>query len=160
MFLKFRSMYIDADTRVHEQYVQEFILQSKNGSGASEELKQDGLFKLSKDSRITPLGHFLRRTSLDELPQLLNVLVGTMSLVGPRPPIPYEIKDYGNWHRRRVLEAKPGITGLWQVQGRSRTTFEDMTRLDLRYIDTWSFWADLKLLLQTPWTVMKGEGAR
>jgi lipopolysaccharide/colanic/teichoic acid biosynthesis glycosyltransferase len=160
MFLKFRSMYTDADPRVHEQYVQEFILQSKNGSGAPDGLKQDGLFKLSRDARITSLGHFLRRTSLDELPQLLNVLMGTMSLVGPRPPIPYEIKGYDNWHRRRVLEAKPGITGLWQVQGRSRTTFEDMVRLDLHYIDTWSLWTDLKLLLQTPWTVMKGEGAR
>jgi len=160
MFLKFRSMYTDADSRVHEQYVQEFILQSKNGSGAPDRLKQDGLFKLSKDPRITPLGHFLRRTSLDEFPQLLNVLVGTMSLVGPRPPIPYEIKYYDTWHRRRVLEAKPGITGLWQVQGRSRTTFEDMVRLDLQYIDAWSLWTDLKLLLQTLWTVIKCEGAR
>jgi lipopolysaccharide/colanic/teichoic acid biosynthesis glycosyltransferase len=159
-FLKFRSMYTDADSRVHEQYIREFILQSKNGSGAPDGLKQDGLFKLSQDPRITPVGHFIRRTSLDELPQLLNVLMGTMSLVGPRPPVPYEIKDYDLWHKRRVLEAKPGITGLWQVQGRSRTTFEDMVRLDLHYIDTWSLWTDLKLLLQTPWTVMKGEGAR
>jgi lipopolysaccharide/colanic/teichoic acid biosynthesis glycosyltransferase len=160
MFLKFRSMYTDADPRVHEKYVQEFILQSKNGSGAPNGLKQDGFFKLSQDPRITPLGHFIRRTSLDELPQLLNVLTGTMSLVGPRPPIPYEAEHYDLWHRRRVLEAKPGITGLWQVQGRSRTTFEDMVRLDLHYIDTWSLWTDLRLLLQTPWTVMKGEGAR
>jgi lipopolysaccharide/colanic/teichoic acid biosynthesis glycosyltransferase len=159
-FLKFRSMYTDADSQVHEKYVQEFILQSKNGSGAPDRLKQDGLFKLSKDPRITPLGHFLRRTSLDELPQLFNVLVGTMSLVGPRPPIPYEIQYYDTWHRRRVLEAKPGITGLWQVQGRSRTTFEDMVRLDLQYIAEWSLWTDLKLLLQTLWTVIKCEGAR
>jgi lipopolysaccharide/colanic/teichoic acid biosynthesis glycosyltransferase len=159
-FLKFRSMYTEADPRVHEKYVQEFILQSKNGNGAPDGLKQDGLFKLSQDTRITSVGYFLRRTSLDELPQLLNVLMGTMSLVGPRPPIPYEIKNYDLWHRRRVLEAKPGITGLWQVQGRSRTTFEDMVRLDLHYIDTWSLWTDLKLLLQTPWTVIKGEGAR
>jgi lipopolysaccharide/colanic/teichoic acid biosynthesis glycosyltransferase len=159
-FLKFRSMYADADSSVHEQYIQAFILQSRNGRGVPEALKHDGLFKLSHDLRITPLGHLLRRTSLDELPQLLNVLVGTMSLVGPRPPISYEIKGYDLWHRRRVLEAKPGITGLWQVQGRSRTIFEDMVRLDLRYIDTWSLWTDLKLLFQTPWTVMKGEGAR
>jgi lipopolysaccharide/colanic/teichoic acid biosynthesis glycosyltransferase len=159
-FLKFRSMYTDADPRVHEKYIQEFILQSKNGSGASDGLQQDGLFKLSQDPRITPLGHFLRRTSLDELPQLLNVLVGTMSLVGPRPSVHYEIKDYDTWHRRRVLEAKPGITGLWQVQGRSRTTFEDMVRLDLHYIDTWSLWTDFKLLLQTPWAVIKCKGAR
>jgi lipopolysaccharide/colanic/teichoic acid biosynthesis glycosyltransferase len=160
MFLKFRSMYTNADPSVHEKYVQAFILQRKNGSGASEVLKQDGLFKLSKDPRITPIGHFLRRTSLDELPQLLNVLAGTMSLVGPRPPIAYEVECYDLWHRRRVLEAKPGITGLWQVQGRSRTTFEDMVRLDLQYIDAWSLWTDLKLLLQTPWIVIKCEGAR
>jgi len=155
-FLKFRSMYTNADPRVHEQYIKEFILQSKNGSGAPDGLKQDGLFKLSKDSRITPLGHYLRRSSLDELPQLLNVLMGTMSLVGPRPPIPYEVKDYDLWYRRRVFEAKPGITGLWQVQGRSRITFEDMVRLDLHYIDTWSLWTDFKLLLQTPLAVFKG----
>jgi lipopolysaccharide/colanic/teichoic acid biosynthesis glycosyltransferase len=160
MLLKFRSMYTDADPRVHEKYVQAFILKTKNGSGAPDALKQDGLFKLSQDPRITPIGHFIRRTSLDELPQLLNVLVGTMSLVGPRPPIPYEVKYYDFWHRRRVLEAKPGITGLWQVQGRSRTTFEDMVRLDLQYIDQWSLWTDFKLLLQTPWTVIKCEGAR
>jgi lipopolysaccharide/colanic/teichoic acid biosynthesis glycosyltransferase len=159
-FLKFRSMYIDADPSVHAQYVQAFILQSKHGRGAPEGLKQDGLFKLSKDPRITPLGHFLRRSSLDELPQLLNVLAGTMSLVGPRPPIPYEAAHYELWHRRRVLEAKPGLTGLWQVRGRSRTTFDEMVRLDLHYIDTWSLWTDLKLLLQTPWTVLKGDGAR
>jgi lipopolysaccharide/colanic/teichoic acid biosynthesis glycosyltransferase len=159
-FLKFRSMYPDADPNVHAQYVQAFILQSKPGRGAPESLKQDGLFKLRHDSRITPLGHVLRRTSLDELPQLLNVLMGSMSLVGPRPPIPYEIKDYDLWHRRRVLEAKPGLTGLWQVQGRSRTTFDEMVRLDLHYIDTGSLWTDLKLLLQTPWKVLKGAGAR
>jgi lipopolysaccharide/colanic/teichoic acid biosynthesis glycosyltransferase len=159
-FLKFRSMYTDADSRVHQQYVQEFILQSKNGNGVHEALKQDGFFKLSQDPRITPVGRFIRTTSLDELPQLLNVLAGTMSLVGPRPSIPYEAAHYDIWHRRRLLEAKPGITGLWQVQGRSRTTFEDMVRLDLQYIDEWSLWTDLKLLLQTPWTVIKCEGAR
>lgn len=159
-FLKFRSMYTDADSRVHQQYIQEFILQSKNGNGAHEALKQDGFFKLSQDPRITRIGRFIRTTSLDELPQLLNVLAGTMSLVGPRPPIPYEAEHYDIWHRRRLLEAKPGITGLWQVKGRSRTSFEDMVRLDLQYIDKWSLWTDLKLLLQTPWTVIKCEGAR
>jgi lipopolysaccharide/colanic/teichoic acid biosynthesis glycosyltransferase len=116
MFLKFRSMYTDADSRVHQQYVQAFITQSKNGNGSHEALKQNGLFKLSQDPRITPVGHFIRTTSLDELPQLFNVLAGTMSLVGPRPPIPYEAEYYDIWHRRRVLEAKPGITGLWQVK--------------------------------------------
>ncbi|HEY5863956.1 MAG TPA: sugar transferase [Candidatus Tectomicrobia bacterium] len=160
MFLKFRSMYTDADSRLHQQYVQAFIAQSKNGHGSHEALKQNGLFKLSQDPRITPVGRFIRTTSLDELPQLLNVLVGTMSLVGPRPPIPYEAENYDVWHRRRVLEAKPGITGLWQVKGRSRTTFEDMVRLDLQYIDGWSLWTDIKLLAKTPWTVIKCEGAR
>jgi lipopolysaccharide/colanic/teichoic acid biosynthesis glycosyltransferase len=159
-FLKFRSMYTDADPRVHEQYIQEFMLQSKHGGSALETVKQDGLFKLSKDARITPLGHILRKTSLDELPQLLNVLAGTMSLVGPRPPIPYEIARYDIWHLRRVLEVKPGLTGLWQVQGRSRTTFDDMVRLDLQYIAQRSLWTDLKLLLQTPWAVIKCDGAR
>ena len=153
-------MYTDADSTRHEQYIKGFILQSRNGSTALEALKQEGLFKLTNDPRVTPLGRVLRKTSLDELPQLLNVLAGTMSLVGPRPPIPYEIKNYDTWHTRRVLEAKPGITGLWQVQGRSRTTFDDMVRLDLQYIDQWSFWTDLKLLLQTPWTVIKCKGAR
>jgi lipopolysaccharide/colanic/teichoic acid biosynthesis glycosyltransferase len=159
-FLKFRSMYTDADSRLHQQYVQKFILQSKDGNGAHEALKQGGFFKLNQDPRITPVGRFIRTTSLDELPQLLNVLAGTMSLVGPRPPIPYEAEHYDMWHRRRVLEGKPGITGLWQVKGRSRTTFEDMVRLDLQYIDEWSLWTDVKLLLQTPWTVIKCEGAR
>jgi lipopolysaccharide/colanic/teichoic acid biosynthesis glycosyltransferase len=159
-FLKFRSMYADADPRVHEQYIQAFMLQSRHGGNALETLKHDGLFKLSNDARITPLGHFLRKTSLDELPQLLNVLAGTMSLVGPRPPILYELKDYDIWHRRRVLEAKPGLTGLWQVTGRSRTTFDDMVRLDLQYIDQRSLWTDLKLLLRTPWSVLKCDGAR
>jgi lipopolysaccharide/colanic/teichoic acid biosynthesis glycosyltransferase len=158
--LKFRSMYPDADASVHQQYVQAFILQSKHGNGVHKALQQEGLFKLHQDPRITRLGHVLRRTSLDELPQLLNVLAGTMSLVGPRPPLPYEAVHYDLWHRRRVLEARPGLTGLWQVQGRSRTTFDEMVRLDLHYLDTWSLWTDLKLLLQTPWTVLKGDGAR
>jgi lipopolysaccharide/colanic/teichoic acid biosynthesis glycosyltransferase len=159
-FLKFRSMYTDNDSKIHKEYVLEFIRQGQNGNGAHEVLKQDGFFKLRHDPRITPLGRFLRKTSLDEFPQLLNVLAGTMSLVGPRPPIPYETEHYDIWHRRRMLEAKPGITGLWQVKGRSRTTFEDMVRLDLQYIDEWSLWTDIKLLLQTPWTVIKCDGAR
>jgi lipopolysaccharide/colanic/teichoic acid biosynthesis glycosyltransferase len=158
--LKFRSMYVNADSKVHEQYVKDFFAWGKDGGGAPEALKQDGLFKLSRDPRVTPLGRFIRKTSLDELPQLLNVLMGRMSLVGPRPPTDYEVKCYDLWHMRRVLEARPGLTGLWQVKGRSRTTFEDMVRLDLNYIDKWSLWHDLKILLQTPWVVLKGEGAR
>jgi lipopolysaccharide/colanic/teichoic acid biosynthesis glycosyltransferase len=158
--LKFRSMYVDADSKVHEQYVKGLIAQGRDGNGELEALKQDGFLKLTRDSRITPLGHFIRKTSIDELPQVLNILAGSMSLVGPRPHPPYEVQCYDTWHMRRVLEARPGLTGFWQVQGRSRTTYDDMVRLDLRYIDKWSVWNDLKILLQTPWAVVRGEGAR
>lgn len=105
------------------------------------------------------MGQFLRKTSLDELPQFFNVLRGDMSLVGPRPPIAYEYRAYNVWHRRRVLEIKPGITGLWQVEGRSRTRFDDMVRLDLQYARDWSIWLDLRILLRTPAAVILGEGA-
>ena len=123
-----------------------------NGDGA-------GVYKLTKDPRITRVGTFLRRSSLDELPQLLNVLRGEMSLVGPRPAIPYEVAAYQTWHRRRVLEVKPGITGLWQVNGRCRLKFDEMVRLDLRYAKTWSPWLDMKILLRTPRAVFVGDGA-
>ena len=105
-------------------------------SGGRTGQAESGVFKIVNDPRITPVGHFLRKTSLDELPQFWNVLRGEMSLVGPRPPLAYEVAQYKPWHCRRVLEAKPGITGLWQVTGRSRTTFDDMVRLDLRYART------------------------
>jgi lipopolysaccharide/colanic/teichoic acid biosynthesis glycosyltransferase len=120
---------------------------------------EPGVFKLKDDLRITPVGRWLRKTSLDELPQLINVLKGDMSLVGPRPPIPYECDLYDIWHRRRLLSCKPGITGLWQVVGRSRTTFDDMVRLDLKYINEWSLGLDLKILLKTPGAVFGGDGA-
>jgi lipopolysaccharide/colanic/teichoic acid biosynthesis glycosyltransferase len=119
----------------------------------------DGVFKLTKDPRITRVGAFLRRTSLDELPQFINVLKGEMSLVGPRPPVPYEVEAYDLWHRRRLLEAKPGITGLWQVMGRSRVNFDDMVRLDLQYARSWSPWMDIKILARTPVVVILGDGA-
>jgi lipopolysaccharide/colanic/teichoic acid biosynthesis glycosyltransferase len=108
------------------------------------------VYKMTDDPRITKVGRFLRRTSLDELPQFINVLMGEMSLVGPRPPLAYEFQQYDLWHRRRVLEVKPGITGLWQVNGRSRVRFDDMVRLDLRYVRTCSLWLDIQILLQTP----------
>lgn len=153
-FLKFRSMYLDNDSSVHRKYIEKLIAGnaeriSLNGSG-------DGVYKLANDKRITPLGKFLRRTSLDELPQLVNVFWGDMSLVGPRPPIPYELAAYATWHRRRVLQVKPGITGLWQVTGRSRVTFDDMVRLDLHYATSWSLWLDFKILMRTPSAVIKG----
>jgi exopolysaccharide biosynthesis polyprenyl glycosylphosphotransferase len=155
-FLKFRSMYVNNDASQHKEYVHKLIAgrAAKQTNGAGE-----AIFKLTKDPRITPVGNFLRRTSLDELPQFFNVLRGDMSLVGPRPPVPYEVEAYATWHRRRLLEAKPGITGLWQVEGRSRVGFDDMVRLDLRYARSCSPWLDLKILLQTPKAVIAGNGA-
>jgi len=156
-FLKFRSMHAANDATIHREYIKHFIA-GDVGSAASE---QSGpvVYKIQNDPRVTAVGRLLRKTSLDELPQLWNVLRGEMSLVGPRPPIPYELESYEPWHRRRVLEAKPGITGLWQVSGRSRTDFDDMVRLDLRYVLTWSIWLDVKILLQTPGAVFSGDGA-
>jgi lipopolysaccharide/colanic/teichoic acid biosynthesis glycosyltransferase len=117
------------------------------------------VYKLTADPRITPIGRFLRKTSLDELPQFFNVLKGEMSLVGPRPPVSYEFESYGLWHRQRLSSVKPGITGLWQVDGRSRVTFDEMVRLDIRYARSWSLWLDLKILVQTPRAVVSGIGA-
>jgi lipopolysaccharide/colanic/teichoic acid biosynthesis glycosyltransferase len=153
--LKFRTMHLNADDKLHHEYVTQFI---KAGASATDTAKA-GLFKMTNDPRITPVGHFLRKTSLDELPQLWNVLRGDMSLVGPRPPLPYEVEQYQPWHCRRVVDAKPGITGLWQVTGRSRTTFDEMVRLDLRYARTRSLWTDIKILLATPAAVIAGKGA-
>ena len=155
MICKFRTMHANADHGIHHNYVSWFI----TSSGKEQEQDKNKIFKLTNDPRITPIGHFLRKTSLDELPQLWNVLVGQMSLVGPRPPLWYEVQQYKPWHRHRVLEAKPGITGLWQVTGRSRTTFDEMVRLDLRYARGRSLWADIKILLATPAAVIKGKGA-
>ena len=156
LFLKFRSMKVGNDSSIHKDYVINLI------AGKAERKPADGdgegVYKLTQDPRITRVGAFLRRTSLDELPQFFNVLTGKMSLVGPRPPIPYEVEAYDIWHRRRLLEAKPGITGLWQVNGRSRVKFDDMVRLDLRYAKTWSLWMDIKILLRTP-GAMFSEGA-
>lgn len=155
-FLKFRSMYVNSDAAIHRDYVTRFIAGQTEPSGPDD---GPGVYKITNDPRITPLGSFLRKTSLDELPQLWNVLRGEMSLVGPRPPLPYEFQHYGLWHRRRVVEIKPGITGLWQVSGRSRTSFDDMVRLDLQYGNEWCLWLDLKILLQTPIAVLFGDGA-
>ena len=152
-FWKFRSMYIGSDATIHKEYVTSFISRRQPASEAK------AIYKIIDDPRITPVGRFLRKTSLDELPQLWNVLHGDMSLVGTRPPLPYEFECYATWHRRRILEVKPGITGLWQVKGRSRISFNDMVRLDLRYVQQWSIWLDVKILLQTPKAVMTGGGA-
>ena len=157
VMLKFRSMHIGNDHNVHRKFVTRMI--------ASEEEPEDlnagtqAVYKITNDKRVTLIGKFLRRTSLDEIPQFFNVLKGEMSLVGPRPSVPYELAAYQTWHRRRVLDFKPGITGLWQVNGRSRVRFDEMVRLDLQYASTWSLWLDLKILLRTPLAVIAGTGA-
>lgn len=152
-FLKFRSMYTNCDDRIHRDYIKQLMAGQNYDKGGEK------VFKITNDPRITPLGRFLRKSSLDELPQFFNVLAGDMSLVGPRPPIPYEFRSYDAWHRNRLMKRKPGITGLWQVKGRSLTTFDGMVRMDLKYIREWSLWLDLKILLQTPLAVLKCRGA-
>jgi exopolysaccharide biosynthesis polyprenyl glycosylphosphotransferase len=152
--LKFRSMRVNNDASSHKEYVRQLIAgkaqqNPSTGNGT-------GVYKLTNDSRVTQVGSFLRKSSLDELPQLFNVLKGEMSLVGPRPPVPYEVEAYQIWHRRRLLEVKPGITGLWQVSGRNRIKFDDMVRLDLIYAKTWSPWLDVKILSRTPRAVVEG----
>jgi lipopolysaccharide/colanic/teichoic acid biosynthesis glycosyltransferase len=156
-FLKFRSMYFTNDHGIHQEYVKRLI------AGTADRKQEDGgtpeVYKLTSDPRITPFGRFLRKTSLDEIPQFLNVLTGSMSLVGPRPPIPYEFQCYEMWHKQRLVAVKPGITGQWQVGGRSRTTFDEMVRMDLKYSSSWTVWGDIKILSQTPRAVLSGVGA-
>jgi lipopolysaccharide/colanic/teichoic acid biosynthesis glycosyltransferase len=125
------------------------VFGNRNGPGGA-------LYKIANDPRITRLGAFLRRLSIDELPQLINVLRGDMSLIGPRPAIPYEVQMYQDWHRRR-LDAMPGLTGLWQVSGRNRLSFDEMVRLDIDYIEHWSLARDLAILARTPRAVIEGD---
>jgi lipopolysaccharide/colanic/teichoic acid biosynthesis glycosyltransferase len=152
-FYKFRSMYVNNDPDLHREYVTQLI------DGANEVRQSNGTYKLVNDPRVTRLGRFLRKSSLDELPQFYNVLRGDMSLVGPRPPVPYEFERYRIWHRRRVLDVKPGLTGLWQVKGRSLTTFDEMVRMDLEYARTQSLRQDISIILQTPAAMITGTGA-
>lgn len=156
-FLKFRSMYATSDHAIHKEYVTELI----NGGGSAQPTSRANrtVYKLTNDPRVTSLGRILRRSSLDELPQLLNVLKGEMSLVGPRPPILYEFECYQSWHKKRLLSVKPGITGMWQVEGRSTVKFDGMVRMDLQYARSWSPWLDLKILWRTPKAVLIGSGA-
>jgi lipopolysaccharide/colanic/teichoic acid biosynthesis glycosyltransferase len=156
-FLKFRSMHTDNDPSAHKEFTTKLIAGAINHNPSTGNGKI--AYKLTNDKRITRVGKFLRRSSLDELPQLVNVLKGDMSLVGPRPAMPYELAAYQIWHRRRVLEVKPGITGLWQVTGRSSVRFDEMVRLDLQYATSWSPWLDLKILMRTPRAVIGGAGA-
>jgi lipopolysaccharide/colanic/teichoic acid biosynthesis glycosyltransferase len=155
-FLKFRSMHAKNDHAIHEAYIKGFI---SNRTDSPADGGDSNVYKLQADPRVTPVGQFLRRTSLDEIPQFFNVLIGHMSLVGPRPPVPYEFAAYKIWHRRRLLAVKPGITGYWQVEGRSRVKFDEMVRMDITYVRTWSLWMDIKILLRTPRAVLSGNGA-
>jgi exopolysaccharide biosynthesis polyprenyl glycosylphosphotransferase len=154
LLYKFRTMIADADPEVHREYQRAFIAGRAEANLGN---PQKPTYKLLADPRITRVGRFLRRTSIDEVPQLLNVLMGDMSIVGPRPPIPYEVEAYELWHRKR-LDMKPGLTGLWQVSGRNRLPFEEMVRLDLFYIENWSLLLDLKIILRTGFVMIGREG--
>jgi lipopolysaccharide/colanic/teichoic acid biosynthesis glycosyltransferase len=155
---KFRTMVHNADPGLHQNYMEAFI-HHDNQEMAEIQGDDTKILKLIHDPRVTRLGKFLRKSSLDELPQLWNVVRGEMSLIGPRPAIPYEVELYELWHRKR-LEAKPGMTGLWQVTARSSTDFDTSVRLDIEYIERQSFWLDLKILLKTPFVVLSGKGAQ
>ncbi|MBA4318321.1 MAG: UDP-phosphate galactose phosphotransferase [Flavobacterium sp.] len=145
--IKLRTMHPNADKTLHRKHMIEII----NGDDAKNLYKP--ISKLPNDPRIIPFCKFIRTTAIDELPQLFNILVGDMSLVGPRPPIPYEVDEYKYWHADR-FDTVPGLTGLWQVSGKNRLPFNEMIRLDIRYIQTQSFWLDLKILLLTPSAVI------
>jgi lipopolysaccharide/colanic/teichoic acid biosynthesis glycosyltransferase len=149
--LKFRTLYHNANEEVHRQAIRRLW--------AGERLSEDpnSPYKLTNDARVTRVGHWLRRTSLDELPQLLNVLRGEMSIVGPRPVIPYELEHFQEWHHERH-NVKPGITGAWQVGGRGRLNLEEMLELDIEYVRTWSVWTDLKLIVLTIPSIVRGSG--
>lgn len=154
---KFRTMRLETDDSIHRDYAINFIT-GKRLEFEDKKKRREQVFKMTRDPRITPVGAMLRRTSLDELPQLLNVFLGEMSIVGPRPPIFYELNHYKEWHKKR-LRAKPGLTGLWQVSGRSSVPFDEMVLLDLYYIDHWSLKTDLEILFRTIPVVLSGDGA-
>jgi lipopolysaccharide/colanic/teichoic acid biosynthesis glycosyltransferase len=151
-FIKFRSMHYGSDDKIHRNYAAQWI----SGGGQPIEDKSHGekKYKLVDDPRVFKFGRFIRKYSIDELPQLFNVLRGDMSLVGPRPALPYEVEVYNDWHRRR-FEGLPGISGLWQVSGRNKLSFDEMVRLDIRYLETWSVLLDLKILLRTVNVVLR-----
>lgn len=155
-FYKFRTMRHDIDDTLHREYATNFI--GGKELRLRDEDKDEKVYKMPNDPRVTSIGRILRKTSLDELPQLFNVIKGDMSLVGPRPPICYELTIYKEWHKRR-LRAKPGITGLWQVSGRSSVPFHDMVLLDLYYINRWSLLLDLEIMIKTIPVVLYGKGA-
>lgn len=148
---KFRTMYINNNDSIHRKYVSSLIKGEVN-SGA-------GVYKITDDPRVTKIGRFLRKSSFDEFPQFLNVFWGDMAIVGPRPAIPYETDVYQSWHWRRIMECKPGITGLWQVYGRSKTTFDGMVRMDIKYLKRKSIFKNMILILKTPAALLFARGA-
>lgn len=155
-FYKFRSMRVGNDDSQHRQYIKAFI------EGDEQELRrlQGGtkIYKMTSDDRVTSVGRFLRRTSLDEIPQLINVLRGEMSMVGPRPHLPYEVELYKDWHRRR-LQGLPGITGWWQIHGRSRVPFDEAVRMDIWYLEHQSLVLDVRVMCRTITKATVGRGA-
>jgi len=153
LFYKFRSMYVDTDENVHRNAITQYM----NGEQLNKRVDTTLLYKLVDDPRITRVGRILRKTSIDELPQFLNVLRGEMTLVGPRPPLPYEVELYSDrdWLR---LCGKPGLTGIWQVYARSRVDFQTMVDMDIDYLRHQSVWEDLKLVVLTPWVMVTGRG--
>ena len=154
---KFRSMTANADDQIHRNFVSGLIKGAAQSAGDSDD--RGPQYKMKSDPRITRIGRFLRKTSIDEVPQFFNVLRGDMSLVGPRPPVTYEAERYEAWHLRRVLEMRPGMTGIWQVEGRSKVSFDDMVRMDLQYLRTCSLRFDISILLRTLPVVISGVGA-
>jgi lipopolysaccharide/colanic/teichoic acid biosynthesis glycosyltransferase len=150
---KLRSMYVDSDDSVHRKSIKQYI----NGAALNEKVNADNLFKLVDDPRVTRIGRFIRKFSIDELPQFINVLRGEMTLVGPRPPLPYEVEEYDSHHWIR-LSGKPGLTGTWQVYGRSRVPFQEMVEMDIKYLGEQSLLQDLKLIALTLPVMLKGRG--
>jgi lipopolysaccharide/colanic/teichoic acid biosynthesis glycosyltransferase len=155
VFFKFRTMKEGIDDSVHREFTENFI----KGKTANSSLDDAGsnVYKLTNDTRVTGVGSFLRKVSLDELPQFINILKGEMTIVGPRPPLPYEYECYEEWHKLRV-KVKPGLTGLWQVSGRSRVPFDEMVKLDLYYIENWTIMMDLKIMVKTLPVMLAGTG--
>jgi lipopolysaccharide/colanic/teichoic acid biosynthesis glycosyltransferase len=154
-YYKFRTMVTDGDNTAHKQWLEQFV---KQDAAFTEDGSGNKVFKVIDDPRITSVGRWLRKLSLDEVPQMLNVLRGEMSLVGPRPPVPYEYEHYDDWARQR-LSVPPGITGLYQVTARSQVGFSGMVAIDLDYIRRRSLWLDLKIMLKTPIVMLLGKGA-
>jgi len=152
---KFRTMRQGADDAIHREFTRSFIEGRMSNSSLDE--KAPSVYKLTNDPRVTSIGNFLRKTSLDELPQFINILKGEMTIVGPRPPLQYELEYYEEWHKLR-LEVRPGLTGLWQVSGRSSVPFNEMVKLDLYYIEHWTLLLDFKIMMRTIPVMLFGSG--